>query len=131
MTAKVFALDTKPGIQRDGTVFDKEFYNSGRWVRFQRGRPRKVGGYRQITDTLAGPSRGVYLVPQGSFNNLYSGYNNGLQLIPVDNNGLGAGIQDFTLSDFTPSDLNVWQFDTFTDVSGSGNNLLEIGRAHV
>ena len=124
MTAKVFALDTKPGIQRDGTIFDKEFYNSGRWVRFQRGRPRKVGGYRQITDQLAGPSRGIYLVPQGAFNNVYSGYNNGLQLIPIDNNGLGSGIQDYTLNNFTPSDLNVWQFDTFTDVSGSGSNLL-------
>ena len=124
MTAKVFALDTKPGVQRDGTVFDKEFYNSGRWVRFQRGRPRKIGGYRQITDELAGPSRGVYLVPQGVFNNLYSGYNNGLQVVPIDNVGLGSGIQDFTLTDFTPSDLNLWQFDTFTDVSGSGNNLL-------
>ena len=124
MTSKVFALDTKPGVQRDGTVFDKEFYNSGRWVRFQRGRPRKIGGYRQITDELAGPSRGVYLVPQGVFNNLYSGYNNGLQVVPIDNVGLGSGIQDFTLTDFTPSDLNLWQFDTFTDVSGSGNNLL-------
>jgi hypothetical protein len=124
MTAKVFALDTKPGVQRDGTVFDKEFYNSGRWVRFQRGRPRKIGGYRQITDELAGPSRGVYLVPQGVFNNLYSGYNNGLQVVPIDNDGLGSGIQDFTLTDFTPSDLNLWQFDTFTDVSGSGSNLL-------
>ena len=124
MTAKVFALDTKPGVQRDGTVFDKEFYNSGRWVRFQRGRPRKIGGYRQITNELAGPSRGVYLVPQGVFNNLYSGYNNGLQVVPIDNDGLGSGIQDFTLTDFTPSDLNLWQFDTFTDVSGSGSNLL-------
>ena len=124
MTAKVFALDTKPGVQRDGTVFDKDFYNSGRWVRFQRGRPRKIGGYRQITDSLAGPSRGVYLVPQGVFNNLYSGYNNGLQVIPITNDGIGSGIQDFTLTDFTPSDLNLWQFDTFTDVSGSGSNLL-------
>jgi hypothetical protein len=105
-------------------VFDKEFYNSGRWVRFQRGRPRKIGGYRQITDSLAGPSRGVYLVPQSAFNNLYSGYNNGLQVIPITNDGLGSGIQDFTLTDFTPSDLNLWQFDTFTDVSGSGSNLL-------
>jgi hypothetical protein len=124
MTAKVFALDTKPGVQRDGTVFDKDFYNSGRWVRFQRGRPRKIGGYRLITDQLAGPSRGVYLIPQSGFNNLYSGYNNGLQVIPITNNGIGAGIVDFTLTEFTPSDLNLWQFDTFTDVSGSGSNLL-------
>jgi hypothetical protein len=55
MTQKVFALDTLAGIQRDGTVFDKQYYNDGRWVRFQRGRPRKVGGYRVIANELLGP----------------------------------------------------------------------------
>jgi hypothetical protein len=124
MTAKVFALDTKPGVQRDGTVFDKEFYNSGRWVRFQRGRPRKIGGYRQITASLAGPSRGVYLNPQQNFNNVFNGYSGGLQLLPIDNNGVGSGITDLTLTNFTANADNLWQFDTFTDVSGSGNTLL-------
>ena len=124
MTKKVFALDTKPGIQRDGTVFDKDFYNDGRWVRFQRGRPRKVGGYRQITDGLSGPSRGVYVNPQQNFNNVFSGHSQGLQVVPIDNNGVGAGVTDMTLSNFTSSDNNLWQFDTFYDVSGSGDNLL-------
>lgn len=124
MTKKVFALDTKPGIQRDGTVFDKDFYNSGRWVRFQRGRPRKIGGYRQITAELSGPSRGIYVNPQQSFNNVFSGHSQGLQVVPIDNNGVGSGITDMTLSGFTASDNNLWQFDTFYDVSGSGDNLL-------
>lgn len=212
MTKKVFALDTKPGIQRDGTLFDKEFYVDGRWVRFQRGRPRKIGGYRQITDKMSGPSRGIYVVPRNSFNNIYNGYSDGLQVIPVDDNGTGSGITDFTFggpilttntlvggsgytngtytgvplsyvtsgtgsaasativvsggavtsvtitgagfgylvfdqltaaaaliggtgsgfsfqvatvnSCFTPSANNLWQFDTFTDSSGSGANLL-------
>jgi hypothetical protein len=124
MTKKVFALDTKPGVQRDGTVFDKEFYNSGRWVRFQRGRPRKIGGYRQITAELSGPSRGIYVNPQQSFNNVFSGHSQGLQVVPIDNNGVGSGVTDMTLSGFTASDNNVWQFDTFYDVSGSGDNLL-------
>lgn len=124
MTAKVFALDTKPGIQRDGTVFDKEFYNSGRWVRFQRGRPRKIGGYRQIVNDLAGPSRGIYLNPQQNFNNVFSGYSGGMQLLPINNSGTGSGITDMTLSNFTANASNLWQFDTFYDVSGSGNNLL-------
>jgi len=124
MTKKVFALDTKPGVQRDGTVFDKEFYNSGRWVRFQRGRPRKIGGYRQITAGLSGPSRGIYVNPQQSFNNVFSGHSQGLQVVPIDNNGVGSGITDMTLSGFTASDNNLWQFDTFYDVSGSGDNLL-------
>ena len=59
MTAKVFQLDTQAGVQRDGTVFDFNFYTSGKWVRFQRGRPRKIGGYSVISNQLTGPSRGV------------------------------------------------------------------------
>ena len=124
MTKKVFALDTKPGVQRDGTVFDKQFYNSGRWVRFQRGRPRKIGGYREIVNDLAGPSRGIYLNPQQNFNNVFSGYSDGLQLLPINNSGVGSGITDMTLTGFTPSNHNLWQFDTFYDISGSGDNLL-------
>lgn len=124
MTKKVFALDTKPGVQRDGTVFDKQFYNSGRWVRFQRGRPRKIGGFREIVNDLAGPSRGIYLNPQQNFNNVFSGFSSGLQLLPINSAGTGSGITDLTLTGFTANANNLWQFDTFYDVSGSGNNLL-------
>ena len=120
MTAKVFSLDTQPGIQRDGTVFDKQFYNDGLWVRFQRGRPRKILGYRVISDQLTGPSRGIWVNPQNAFTSIFSGYNNGLQVLTIDNNGVGAGVGDFTLSNFTQSDLNLWQFDGFYDVAGTG-----------
>ena len=120
MTAKVFALDTQPGVQRDGTIFDKQFYNDGRWVRFQRGRPRKMGGYRVISDQLTGPSRGIWVNAQNAFNYIFSGYNNGLQVLTIDDNGIGAGVNNFTLSNFTASDLNLWQFDGFYDVSGAG-----------
>lgn len=95
MTKKVFALDTKPGIQRDGTLFDKEFYTDGLWVRFQRARPRKMGGYREIVNDLAGPSRGVFVVVRNLYNNVYSGYNDGLQVVPVNNNGAGGGVVDY------------------------------------
>ena len=120
MTAKVFSLDTQPGIQRDGTIFDKQFYNDGEWVRFQRGRPRKIGGYRVISDQLTGPSRGIWVNPQNAFTSIFSGYNNGLQVLTIDNNGVGAGVGDFTLANFTQSNLNLWQFDGFYDVAGTG-----------
>ena len=127
MTKKVFALDTMPGIQRDGTLFDMNFYTDGRWVRFQRGRPRKVGGYRQITDRIAGPSRGLYLNPQPNFNYVYNGYSAGLQVIPITNNGTGSGVSDFTLSNFTVNANNLWQFDTFFDTTGNGvENLVAV-----
>lgn len=120
MTAKVFALDTKPGIQRDGTTFDKQFYTDGRWTRFQRGRPRKMGGYREITGDLTGPSRGIWVNSQNGFNQVFSGYASGLQELIIDNAGVGAGVDQFALSDFTASTLNMWQFDGFYDVAGSG-----------
>jgi hypothetical protein len=124
MTAKVQSLDTKPGVQRDGTLFDKSFYSAGRWVRFQRGRPRKVGGYRQITDALPGPSRGILVNPAQSFNNVFSGYANGLSLIPINSIGTGSGITAMTLTNFTASANNLWKFDTYTDTTGTGVSYL-------
>jgi hypothetical protein len=58
--------------------------------------------------------------PNNGFNQIFSGYNNGLQSLSVDNNGVGAGITNYTLSNFTASDLNLWQFDGFYDVGGAG-----------
>ena len=124
MTKKVFALDTQPGIQRDGTIFDKQFYNDGRWVRFQRGRPRKILGYRQISGALAGPSRGLYVNSQPNFNYVYNGYSDGLQSLPITNNGTGSGVSDFTLSNFSANTNNLWQFDTFFDTTGTGTESL-------
>lgn len=124
MTQKVFAIDTLAGIQRDGTVFDKQYYNDGRWVRFQRGRPRKIGGYRVISNELIGPSRGIWVNPQNNFNYIFSGYSDGLQELVIDDNGVGAGVLNFSLSNFTASPLNLWQFDGFYDVAGAGVNSL-------
>jgi hypothetical protein len=124
MTAKVFALDTLAGIQRDGTVFDKQYYNDGRWVRFQRGRPRKIGGYRVISQNLTGPSRGIWVNAQNAFNYIFSGYSDGLQELTIDDNGVGAGFLELTLSNFTASPLNLWQFDGFYDVGGAGVNTI-------
>ena len=124
MTQKVFALDTQAGIQRDGTIFDKQFYSDGRWVRFQRGRPRKMGGYQVISNNLTGPSRGIWVNAQNAFNYIFSGYADGLQELTIDDNGVGAGFLEMTLSNFTPSPLNMWQFDGFYDVGGAGVNTI-------
>ena len=134
MTQKVFALDTQAGIQRDGTVFDRQFYVDGRWVRFQRGRPRKMFGYRSIANKLQGPSRGIWVNAQNGFNYVFSGHASGLQVLTIDDIGVGAGITNLTLSDFTSDPLNLWQFDGFYDVTGGvaslvahpGQNLSEI-----
>jgi hypothetical protein len=94
MTKKVFSIDTQPGVQRDGTYFDKNFYTDGKWVRFQRGRPRKVGGYRAITTTADGLSRGIYVNSEDGINKIFNGYDEGIEVIDIDNNGIGSGTNE-------------------------------------
>ena len=97
MVKKVFTIDTLPGVQRDGTIFDMNFYTDALWVRFQRGRPRKIGGYRAITSDAQGYSRGLYVNSVDGNNQVFNGYNNGLEVVNIDNNGIGSGIQEITL----------------------------------
>lgn len=124
MTQKVFALDTQPGIQRDGTLFDRQFYTDGRWVRFQRGRPRKMFGYRVISGKLKGPSRGVWVNALNGFNYVFNGYASGLQVLTIDDIGVGAGISNFSLSSFTADPKNLWQFDGFYNATGGVASLV-------
>jgi hypothetical protein len=98
MVKKVFTIDTLPGVQRDGTIFDMNFYTDALWVRFQRGRPRKIGGYRAITSDANGYSRGLYVNSVDGNNQVFNGYNNGLEVVNIDNNGIGAGINQFTFT---------------------------------
>ena len=51
-------LKSLAGIKRDGTRYDGDFYIDGQWVRFQRGLPRKIFGYRSINKYLTEISRG-------------------------------------------------------------------------
>ena len=98
MTKKVFTLDTMPGVQRDGTVFDANAYIDGRWVRFQRGRPRKIGGYRAIVQNAHGYSRGIYVNSVDGNNQVFNGYDDGLEIVNIDNDGIGSGINQFTFT---------------------------------
>lgn len=98
MAKKVFGIDTKAGIQRDGTLIDKQNYNDGEWVRFQRGRPRKIGGYREMTGAMIGYSRGIYVDSSDGYNRIFNGYNNGVEVFTCDNNGIGAGIVEYSFA---------------------------------
>jgi len=126
MTAKVVALQIKPGIQRDGTIFNAPSYMDGQWVRFQNGLPRKMGGYRGIFLNASGISRGMTMTSTNGLNYVISGTNDKLQQWTTDNDdGIGSGPTDFTMTGFTSSTNNLWQFDIGYDATGGGvNNLI-------
>lgn len=98
MGEKVISINSEPGIRRDGTVLDGNQYSDGQWVRFQRGRPRKILGYNRITQQIFGPTRGMFVDSNNGVNNIFTSYASGLQVIGVDNNGVGSGVVDFTFT---------------------------------
>ena len=57
----LFTLESTPGVRRDGTDLDSSYYSDVQWVRFQRGRPRKMGGYVQLSNKLNAPIRSVFV----------------------------------------------------------------------
>lgn len=92
MTAKVVTLQCGAGIQRDGTDFASVSYLDGKWVRFQYGRPRKMGGYVGVFLNATGISRGMIMSADNGLNYVISGYSGGLEQWTTDNdNGVGFG----------------------------------------
>lgn len=126
MTAKVVALQVKPGIQRDGTLFNAPTYVDGQWVRFQNGLPRKVGGYNGIFLNSPEVSRGMTMSSSNGINYVVSGTSEGLYQWRTDNDdGTGSGPYTYTLSSFTSNANNLWQFDVGYDSTGGGvSNLI-------
>jgi len=121
VTSAVISLSIKPGIQRDGTLFDAPNYVDGYWVRFQRGRPRKVGGYNAIFLNASEISRGMVMQSQQGLNYVYSGSANYLQQWQTANtDGVGSGPVNISMSNFTASANNLWQFDVGYNSSVSG-----------
>jgi hypothetical protein len=125
MTQKVIALRIPPGVQRDGTQFDSLLYVDGKWMRFQRGRPRKIGGYKGIFLNATGISRGMAMTSIDGFNYVVSGYSSNLEQWITDNDdGIGSGPYPYSLSNFTASTDNLWQFDIAYDSTGNNTTNL-------
>jgi len=126
LSKQVIALKILPGVQRDGTLFDAVCYVDSKWCRFQRGRPRKMGGYRGIFQNATQISRGMIMNAQNGLNYVYSGTFNQLQYWVTDNDdGVGSGPYTISFtSGFTFNSNNLWQFDIGFNGSGSGADVI-------
>lgn len=112
-----------PGIKRDSTRFDNEHYVDGLWCRFQRGFPKKIGGYQQVTDTVPEITRGMHSFSRDNVQFLHLGHPNTIGQYQVSNGTLSI-FNDRTPVGFATNINNLWQFDVFADTSGTGNHLL-------
>ena len=122
---KLRQIESLPGVKRDGTTLDGDQFSEGQWMRFQRGRPKKMGGYQLITDRLYGPVRDMLVWARAGMSAIYSFSPQGIQMLLVDGYGLGSSITDRTpASGFTADDNFMWSTDTLYNSAGSTTAVL-------
>jgi hypothetical protein len=124
MAEQIVQIMSKPGIKRDGTKFEGDQYVDGQWVRFQRGLPRKIGGYRSINKFLRGLPRALHEYTQDLLTYVHAGSSDRLERFFIDSTYNTSVITDRTPSSgFTAADGNLWQFATAYDTT-NGNQIV-------
>ena len=124
MAEQIVQIMSKPGIKRDGTKFEGDQYVDGQWVRFQRGLPRKIGGYRSINKFLRGLPRALHEYTQDLLTYIHAGSSDRLERFFIDATYNTSVITDRTpASGFTADDGNLWQFATAYDTT-NGNQIV-------
>jgi len=121
----VIQLPSLPGIRRDGTPTDSDFFNDAQWCRFTRNRPRKMGGYREATPLLSGPAYGGFLFSR-QFLNLYCSFSKyGVEYSMLDSAGVGSVVTDITPAAYVYDENTLWSYDYLFDAaSGADATLL-------
>jgi len=115
----VYTLGVAPGIKRDGTTFESREFTDGTWTRFQRGVPRKMGGYRQMFRDPNGIPRGIISNSYNALNYIFTGNATTLDAFTTGTN-LGVGSGPF------PAKINVG-YSEFTLVSAATPNFVVAG----
>lgn len=124
MPEQIVQIRSAPGIKRDGTKFEGDQYVDGQWVRFQRGLPRKMGGYRSVNKFLRGLPRTLTEYTQDLLTYVHAGSANLVERFYIDGTYNTSVISNRTpTSSFTANDGNLWQFALGYDLT-NGNQLV-------
>ena len=116
MAARPVKIASLPGIKRDGTKYEGDFYVDGQWCRFQRKLPRKMGGYKQLSNSVSGIATGIYSWSNNNVLYLHIGSANYLEQITVGmNNFATSQTYDRTPLTFTKDGNNIWSMDAIYD----------------
>jgi hypothetical protein len=117
-------LFSKPGIKRDGTRFDNDYHVDGQWVRWHRGRARKMGGYQRFSEGVNGIVRGLHGYSRGGTFYLHGGSSDKIEQFQVTgDNNIGPAINRTGASFVTNAD-NLWSFGQSYDAITTDTRLL-------
>jgi hypothetical protein len=120
-------IKPQAGVQRDGTTFDSENFIDAKWTRFYRDRPKKMGGYNSIINSLPEIVRGIssYTAQNTTYAHLGSAVYV-LQTL-INSSGSFSGLNDRTPAGLVSSANRLWQFEVFYDSAGGTNYLIAHG----
>lgn len=136
---QIVPVASMPGVQRDGRHLAAKAYTDAQWCRWQRGLPRKMGGYKNTQAYLTAVSRALFSQAGTGYRYLNSGNYAGVDQWTVDPVGISSAVRNLTFPGTTnptttglptapvgvnpASQVNSWQFDTQFD-NLTGLNLL-------
>lgn len=115
---------SRAGIQRDGTQLDSLYYLDGKWARFAKNRPKKIGGYQAIVQTLPEVIRGLSHFAISGQSYFHGGSASFLTQVQTDKTGQRLSQNDRTPAGFPVDPNNMWQFDFLFDPVAQVTNLV-------
>jgi len=124
MPEQTIVIRSQPGIKRDGTLFDAGNYADGQWCRFQRGLPRKMGGYRASVEKMSEICRGITEFPSNEFVYQHYGSASGLFRSYFDSAFNSSTLTDRTPAGYVSNTNNRWMFDYQYDATGTTFSII-------
>lgn len=127
-------LQSVPGVQRDGTSFNSNYYNDAQHCRFYLGLPKKIGGYELIDPGSLEIIRNEYPINKQNSVDIYLGRPSSLNFFNTTLSGITNAEADRTPANFETSVDNLWTFDIWTNQAAStvillGNNPISTTNA--
>lgn len=117
-------IRSQPGVKRDGTQFEGDFYVDAQWCRFNRGLPRKIGGYTSITSALLEKIYGLNSYSQDGTQYVALGSASMLQQAQVTSTGVLSALNDRTPAGLVSDANNLWQFDVMNNSVSATDTIL-------
>ena len=126
MPLQPIIIRSEPGIKRDGTKFEGDNYVDGQWVRFQRGLPRKIGGFRALQDRLDGIARGMHIHNHNGYTYVHIGTKDGVFRFRLDQNGNSSIVTNRTNGSYVSNINSLYQFDVAFNTTNNQNEILTL-----
>lgn len=109
-------MKPEPGIQRDGTTVDCTQYTDGTWVRFYKGRAKKIGGYTLISLGNTEIPRELFSYDSINSIQLFIGRPSSLKTFNVLSNLTTTASNDITPVGFVANANNLWSMTTVSNI---------------